>query len=100
MPKTSNQFADISDFADKAAELAAARQHLHAHPELSFQEQETAAYVAERLESWGYEVTRNVGGLGVVGGAGPGRRPRSPRPGPPARPPRRPRPPRPGCTPP
>ncbi|MER8991807.1 M20 aminoacylase family protein [Mesorhizobium sp. M0482] len=67
MPKTSNQFADISDFADKAAELAAARQHLHAHPELSFQEQETAAYVAERLESWGYEVTRNVGGLGVVG---------------------------------
>ncbi|MER9129970.1 M20 aminoacylase family protein [Mesorhizobium sp. M0768] len=67
MPKTSNQFADISDFADKAAELAAARQHLHAHPELSFQEHETAAYVAERLESWGYEVTRNVGGLGVVG---------------------------------
>ncbi|MER9892586.1 M20 family metallopeptidase [Mesorhizobium sp. M0119] len=67
MPKTSNQFADISDFADKAAELAAARQHLHAHPELSFQEHETAAYVAERLEGWGYEVTRNVGGLGVVG---------------------------------
>ncbi|MER8863688.1 M20 family metallopeptidase [Mesorhizobium sp. M0751] len=67
MPKTSNQFADISDLADKAAELAAARQHLHAHPELSFQEYETAAYVAERLESWGYEVTRNVGGLGVVG---------------------------------
>ncbi|MER8401686.1 M20 aminoacylase family protein [Mesorhizobium sp. M1348] len=67
MPKTSNQFADVSDFADKSAELAAARQHLHAHPELSFQEHETAAYVAERLESWGYEVTRNVGGLGVVG---------------------------------
>ncbi|MER9232369.1 M20 family metallopeptidase [Mesorhizobium sp. M0622] len=67
MPKTSNQFASISDFNDKAAELAAARQHLHAHPELSFQEHETAAFVAERLESWGYEVTRNVGGLGVVG---------------------------------
>ncbi|MER8367233.1 M20 aminoacylase family protein [Mesorhizobium sp. M1378] len=67
MPKTSKQFADVSDFADKSAELAAARQHLHAHPELSFQEHETAAYVAERLESWGYEVTRNVGGLGVVG---------------------------------
>ncbi|MER9594844.1 MULTISPECIES: M20 aminoacylase family protein [unclassified Mesorhizobium] len=67
MPKTSNQFANISDFNDKAAELAAARQHLHAYPELSFQEHETAAFVAERLESWGYEVTRNVGGLGVVG---------------------------------
>jgi hippurate hydrolase len=27
----------------------------------------TAAFVADKLESWGYEVTRNVGGHGVVG---------------------------------
>lgn len=67
MSNTTNQFASISDFDDKAAELAAARQHLHAHPELSFQEYETAEYVAGRLERWGYDVTRNVGGLGVVG---------------------------------
>ena len=67
MSKTSNQFASISDFDGKAAELAATRQHLHAHPELSFQEHETAEYVADRLERWGYEVTRNIGGLGVVG---------------------------------
>lgn len=67
MSRPSNQFADISDFEDKAEQLAESRRHLHAHPELSFQEHETAAFVAERLESWGYEVTRNVGGLGVVG---------------------------------
>lgn len=39
--------------------------HLHAHPELSSHEVETAAEVARRLEGLGYEV-RHVGG-GVVG---------------------------------
>ncbi|MCO5089862.1 M20 aminoacylase family protein [Bosea sp. (in: a-proteobacteria)] len=67
MPAASNQFASLADFADKAGDLAATRHHLHAHPELSFEEHETARYVAERLESFGYEVARNVGGLGVVG---------------------------------
>ncbi len=67
MTKPSNQYAGLADFEDKAAELTEARRHLHAHPELSFEERETAAFVAERLEAWGYEVTRNVGGLGVVG---------------------------------
>lgn len=61
-----NQFAGISDFKDKEAELIGMRRHLHTNPELSFEERETAAYVAERLEAWGYEVTRNVGGHGVV----------------------------------
>lgn len=67
MPQASNQFASISDFEGQAAELIETRRHLHAHPELSFEEHETAAFVAERLERWGYEVARNVGGLGVVG---------------------------------
>lgn len=67
MSQTSNQFARIEDFEDGAAKLVETRRHLHAHPELSFEEVETAAYVAERLQGWGYEVTRNVGGLGVVG---------------------------------
>ncbi|MGH6860578.1 MAG: M20 aminoacylase family protein [Phyllobacterium sp.] len=66
MPQASNEFARIADFDDRAAELIETRRHLHARPELSFEEHETAAYVAERLERWGYEVTRNVGGLGVV----------------------------------
>ncbi len=40
---------------------------LHGHPELSFQEEKTAAYVAERLRGDGFEVTTSVGGHGVVG---------------------------------
>ena len=63
---TSNQFATISDFKDKEAELTRMRRHFHANPELSFDERETANYVAGCLEAWGYEVTRNVGGHGVV----------------------------------
>lgn len=67
MTDLTNQFANLADFTPRAAELAAMRQHLHAHPELSFEERETAAFVAGKLEGWGYEVTRNVGGHGVVG---------------------------------
>jgi hippurate hydrolase len=40
---------------------------LHQHPELSLQEQETAAKLAARLRALGYEVTTGVGGHGVVG---------------------------------
>ena len=39
---------------------------LHASPELSYQEFETSEKLANLLESIGYEVTRNVGGNGVV----------------------------------
>ncbi|MFP5347312.1 MAG: amidohydrolase [Actinomycetes bacterium] len=41
--------------------------HLHENPELSHQEQQTAAAVAERLRGFGYEVHEHVGGTGVVG---------------------------------
>ena len=66
MPSQDNLYARVSHFADMEAELKATRQHLHAHPELSFEEAETARYVADKLEAWGYSVTRNVGGHGVV----------------------------------
>ena len=49
--------------------------HLHAHPELSLQEEQSAARVAEELRKAGCEVTTGVGKHGVVGvlrnGAGP-----------------------------
>lgn len=67
MTDQSNQYASLDDLAPQAEALAAIRQHLHCHPELSFHEKETAAFIAGKLESWGYEVTRNVGGHGVVG---------------------------------
>ena len=40
--------------------------HLHSHPELSFQEQETSARIADEWKAAGFEVTANVGGYGVV----------------------------------
>ncbi|MFB8344451.1 M20 aminoacylase family protein [Brucella cytisi] len=70
------QFAEIRDFTPSTGTFLEIRHHLHANPELSFEEEKTAAFVAEKLESWGFEVTRNVGGHGVVGrlSAGEGNR--------------------------
>ncbi|MCZ2341851.1 MAG: amidohydrolase [Bacteroidales bacterium] len=42
-------------------------QHLHSHPELSLQETQTAARMAEELQKLGFTVTPKVGGTGVVG---------------------------------
>ena len=55
-------------YADKYLEQVIAwRRDIHAHPELSQHEERTSALVAGVLESLGLEVTRNVGGFGVVG---------------------------------
>lgn len=40
--------------------------HLHANPELSSMETETAAYLAKRMKKLGFDVTENFGGTGVV----------------------------------
>lgn len=57
------------------SELRAVYEDLHRHPELSMQETRTAKVAAEALVAAGFEVTREVGGTGVVGvlrnGAGP-----------------------------
>ncbi len=49
--------------------------HLHQHPEVSFQEVETAKFLASIWEELGFEVTEQVGGNGIVGllrnGTGP-----------------------------
>ncbi len=47
--------------------LVALYQELHANPELSLQEVETAARVAKELRDCGFEVTEKVGGHGLVG---------------------------------
>ena len=57
------------------AETVAWRRHLHRHPELSFQEHETAAFIAAALREIGLEPLEGVGGTGVVAhvrGARPG----------------------------
>ncbi|SEB44071.1 M20 family metallopeptidase [Paenibacillus sp. GP183] len=48
-------------------EMVGWRRYLHQHPELSFQEERTAAFIADHLTSWGIEVRTNVGGHGLVG---------------------------------
>lgn len=50
-----------------APRLIEIRRHLHAYPELSGQEHETAAYIAGILSSSGLEVREGVGKTGVVG---------------------------------
>src|SRR3954471_23089797 len=39
---------------------------LHRNPELAFHEQRTAAQLAQRVKSLGYEVTEHVDGTGIV----------------------------------
>ena len=51
----------------RVGEFVALRRDIHRHPELAFEEHRTAALVADKLEGWGYAVTRGVGGTGVVG---------------------------------
>ena len=64
-----------SHLAQEYPSLFELYKHLHSHPELSFQEVQSAARVAEELRKAGCEVTPGVGKHGVVGvmrnGAGP-----------------------------
>jgi amidohydrolase len=43
------------------------RRYLHQHPELSYQESQTAAFVADHLQQFGLQVHINIGGHGVIG---------------------------------
>ncbi|UQV18905.1 amidohydrolase [Brevundimonas albigilva] len=52
--------------ADYDANLAALFDDFHQHPELSGLEVRTSGVVADQLEALGYQVTRGVGGHGVV----------------------------------
>lgn len=59
-----NIFNDIDQHFD---ETVLWRRYLHQHPELSFQEKETAKFIANKLEAFGIEVKRNIGGNGLIG---------------------------------
>lgn len=80
---TSAQAVDTARMADIEARVAAVeakmiawRRDIHQHPELSNQENRTAALVAQHLRKLGLEVKSGVGGTGVVGvlkGSRPGK---------------------------
>ncbi|TXL67064.1 M20 aminoacylase family protein [Zeimonas arvi] len=70
-------FCQLGDLSGSAGFLRETRHRLHSKPELSFEEVETSELVATLLTEWGYQVTRKVGGHGVVGTLMAGDGPRS-----------------------
>ncbi len=57
----------LDDIRAHEEEMVAIRRQIHSNPELAYEEHATADLVAERLQRWGYEVHRGLGGTGVVG---------------------------------
>ncbi|MEM7171983.1 MAG: M20 aminoacylase family protein [Pseudomonadota bacterium] len=56
-----------NSIADLAEDMKLWRRDIHKHPELAYEEHRTSDLVAEKLESWGIEVVRGLGGTGLVG---------------------------------
>jgi len=64
---TKSSSASVLEKAKKMQpQIVELRRHLHAHPELSFHEFETAKLSAEKLAQLGYSVKTGVGKTGVV----------------------------------
>src|SRR5271155_4113884 len=67
------RFASIShmnippEISALAPEMSEWRHHIHAHPETAFEELATAAFVADKLKSFGLEVHTGLAKTGVVG---------------------------------
>ena len=61
---------------DHAAEFIEIRHHLHAHPELSYEEYDTSAFVQQKLQSWGipFVVMAKTGVVGLLKGKNPDKR--------------------------
>ncbi len=61
---------------ERFADMVEWRRYLHRNPELSYQEERTAAWIAEKLSGFGCEVTTGVGGghgvMAVIRGGKPG----------------------------
>ena len=57
----------IEAIEQQQEELTRWRRDIHAHPELGFEEHRTSEFVATKLEEFGVQVHRGVGGTGVVG---------------------------------
>ena len=67
----------IKDLAKQyAAEFIEVRRHLHAHPELSYQEFETSKFVQEKLANWNipFEIKATTGVVGLIKAKNPGKR--------------------------
>jgi hippurate hydrolase len=52
--------------SEYAPDLISCRRHLHSHPELSFQEFETAKFIRQKLDEYGIAYRAGVAGTGIV----------------------------------
>lgn len=59
-----------------AAEFIEIRRHLHAHPELSYQEFETSGFIQQKLQEYGipFEIKAETGVVGLIKGQNPASR--------------------------
>jgi amidohydrolase len=57
----------INRIAEFQEEMSVWRRHIHAHPETAFEEHQTAAFVAGKLESFGIDIHQGLAKTGVVG---------------------------------
>ena len=59
-----------------STEFIAIRHHLHANPELSYQEFETSKFIQDKLKEFGipHEVKATTGVVGLIKGKNPGSR--------------------------
>ena len=67
----------IKNLAKKyATEFIGVRHHLHANPELSYEEFETSKFIQEKLAAWGvpFEVMATTGVVGLIKGKNPGKK--------------------------
>jgi amidohydrolase len=67
----------LPELRDDRDALVAIRHDIHAHPELAFDEERTAAIVATQLAEYGCEVHRGIAKTGVVGTLRQGNSPRA-----------------------
>ncbi len=57
----------MSSAEQQLPELERLYLYLHQHPELSYHEKRTGELIAKKLDQLGFDVTKNIGGFGVVG---------------------------------
>ena len=58
---------EIQNLSEKySEEIISIRRHLHAHPELSFQEKETSAFICSKLDEWGITYRSGIAGTGIL----------------------------------
>ncbi|MEM6643934.1 MAG: M20 family metallopeptidase [Bacteroidota bacterium] len=63
----SSLISEIKNLAEaQKAEVLSIRRHLHQHPELSFEEYETAAFIEGKLKNIGFSAVQRVGNTGVT----------------------------------